>query len=229
MRYLGGKSRYGEDIARVVRSKCTLGQTIREPFCGAGWITQYFPLNYCVMSSDIHEPLIMLHRALQEGSWEPPDFVSEEEYNELHQQWKDGRRDHEVGFVGFACSWGGKWFAGYSRGGGRNFCLEAKESLLKKHKNLKHVTFSHTNYRNIHPQGEVIYCDPPYRGTENYSSGIFDTQMFWQVVRKWSKENTVIVSEYEAPNDFDTIWEAEHYSMQGVDSKITTERLFTVK
>lgn len=229
MRYLGGKARHGEEIARIVRSKCSQNQTIWEPFCGACWVTQYFPPTFQVKCSDIHEPLIALHRTVQKGNWEPPDFVSEGLYDALHKQWLDGMCSAWIGFVGFACSWGGKWFAGYSRGENRNFCLEAKESLLKKHKRLKHVTFSHANYRNIHPQGEVIYCDPPYRGTTSYSSEIFDTQMFWQVMRKWSRNNTVIVSEYTAPSDFDIIWEAEHHSIQGTDSKITTERLFTVK
>lgn len=229
MRYLGGKARHGEEIARIVRSKCSRGQTIREPFCGSGWITQYFPPTFQVKCSDIHEPLIALHCAVQEGSWEPPDFVSEEEYNLSRERWLNGECSPFIGFVGFACSWGGKWFAGYSRGEARNFCLEAKESLLKKHQYLKHVIFSHENYRNIRPHGEVIYCDPPYRGAEDYSSGIFDTMLFWHTMRRWSKDNKVIISEYVAPDDFKVIWSAEHYSIQGTDSKITTERLFTKK
>ena len=229
MRYLGGKARFGEEIARIVRSKCSQNQTIWEPFCGACWVTQYFTPAFQVKCSDIYEPLIALHCAVQESNWEPPDFVSEKEYNLTRERWLNGECSPFIGFVGFACSWGGKWFAGYSRGDDRNFCFEAKESLLEKHQYLKHVIFSHENYRNRHPHGYVIYCDPPYRGTTGYSSEIFDTRMFWQVVRKWSKENTVIVSEYAAPLDFKIIWEAEHYSIRGTDSKITTERLFTLK
>lgn len=228
MRYLGGKARHGEEIARIVRSKRFQHQTILEPFCGACWISQYlYPAP--VICSDICEPLIQLHRAIQCGIWEPPDFISEQEYNDLHWKWRDGQCNHEIGFAGFACSWGGKWFAGYSRGEARNFCQEAKKSLLAKHKCLKHVTFTHCNYRNLHPYNSVIYCDPPYRGTEDYSSGIFDTMLFWQTVRRWSKNNKVIVSEYEAPIDFRIIWQTEHFSMKGTDTKTTTEKLFELK
>ena len=229
MRYLGGKARHGEEIARIVRSKCFSGQTIWEPFCGACWVSQYFSHMFHVICTDICEPLIELHRTLQKGNWEPPDFISEKEYNNLYEQWKEGQCSPWIGFAGFACSWGGKWFAGYSRGENRNFCQEAKQSLLKKHKYLKHVVFSHSNYRCRNPHGDVIYCDPPYRCTTGYSSDIFDTMLFWKKMREWSQDNKVIVSEYEAPSDFAIIWQADHFSMKGTDTKITTEKLFELK
>jgi len=228
MKYLGGKARHGADIARVIRSKRRQGQIFWEPFCGACWVSQYLypgPL-YC---SDIHEPLIRLHQAIQQGTWELPDFISEQEYNKLYLQWKDGECSPWIGFAGFACSWSGKWFAGYARGEGRNYCLEAKLSLLKKHKQLKEVTFTHHNYRTVSPHNEVIYADPPYRGTTGYEGEIFDTVSFWKTMRYWSKDNTVIISEYEAPADFKIIWQAEHFSIKGTDSKITTEKLFQLE
>ena len=227
MKYLGGKARHGADIARVIRSKRRQGQTIREPFCGACWVTQHLypgPL-YC---SDIHEPLIRLHQAIQKN-WEPPDSIGEQEYDSLHQQWKDGVCSPLIGFTGFACSWGGKWFAGYARHVTRNYCLEAKQSLIEKHKRLKEVTFTRTNYRTISPHNEVIYCDPPYRGTTGFHGEIFDTVAFWKRIRYWSQKNTVIVSEYEAPSDFKIIWSAEHFSIHGTDAKPTTEKLFQLK
>ncbi len=226
MRYLGGKARYGEDIARIIRSRKRQGQTIREPFCGACWVSQYLNPSP-IICSDIHEPLILLHQSMQDG-WIPPDYVSEEEYNDLYQLWKDGKRSPLIGFAGFACSWGGKWFDGYARDMARNFCQESKQSLLKKHERLKYVTFEHRNYRNIRPYYEVIYCDPPYRGTTGYD-GIFDTLTFWQTMRKWSHNNTVIISEYEAPDDWEVIWKAEHFSIKGTDTKITTEKLFELE
>lgn len=228
MRYLGGKARHGEEIARIVRSKRFQHQTIWEPFCGACWVSQYLQPTP-VICSDICEPLIELHRAIQRGTWEPPDYISETEYTNLYHQWKEGQCSPWIGFAGFACSWGGKWFAGYSRGEDRNFCREAKQSLLAKHKRLRHVDFACNNYRNIHPHNAVVYCDPPYRGTTGYSSEIFNTMLFWQTVRYWAQDNKVIISEYEAPPDFEIIWQADHFSMKGVDTKITTEKLFMLK
>lgn len=224
MRYLGGKAKCGKDIARIIRSKKHQGQIIREPFCGACWVSQYLYPGP-IICSDICKPLILLHQAIQQN-WEPPDFVDEQEYSELYQQWKNGECNPLIGFVGFACSWGGKWFAGYARGKNRNFCLESKISLLKKHKQLKHVIFEHRNYKNLNPHYEVIYCDPPYAGTTEYSNKEFDTITFWKIMRLWSENNIVIISEYEAPNDFKIIWQVEHFSIKSTDTKLTTEKLF---
>lgn len=231
MRYLGGKSRYGEEIARVIRSKKRhQHQLIIEPFCGACWVSQYL-YSGPIHCSDICEPLIQMHKAIQNVHWEPPDFIGEEEYNELHEQWKNGECSPWIGFAGFACSWGAKWFGGYARGLARNFCQEAKISLLKKHKYLRHVLFLYRNYKNItiSPGDTVIYCDPPYRGTIGYHGEIFDHINFWKKVREWSQDNTVIISEYQAPSDFKIIWQVEHFSIKGTDSKITTEKLFELE
>ena len=56
----------------------------------------------------------------------------------------------------------------------------------------------------------LIYCDPPYAGTTKYRFGSFDSNSFWQWCRDMSKKgNTVIVSEYNAPDDFNCIWSKE--------------------
>ncbi len=232
MKYLGGKSKHGEEIARVIRSKKRFGgQTIREPFCGACWVSKWLYLE-SVICSDNHESLICLHRAIQQG-WEPPDFISEGEYIEAHQQWKDGICNPWIGFVGFACSWGAKWWGGYARGHNkgvaRNYCLEAKQSLLKNRERLKYIIFEYQNYKNIDPVDTVIYCDPPYRNTVGFHGEIFDTIGFWETMRYWSQNNVVLISEYVAPPDFVTIWQAEHFSMKGTDTKITTEKLFMLE
>lgn len=226
MRYLGGKARYGEDIARVIRSKKHQNQTIREPFCGSAWVSQYLYPGP-IICSDICEPLILLHQAMQQG-WEPPDFISERQYKELKLYWEMGIYSPLIGFAGFACSWGAKWFAGYARDEWRFFCLEAKISLLEKHKRLKHITFEHRNYKNLNPDNEIIYCDPPYKNTTGYIDKIFDTLTFWKIIRHWAQNNTVIISEYTAPSDFKIIWESEHFSMKGTDTKPTTEKLFVL-
>ena len=226
MKYLGGKDRYGEEIARVVRSKRCAGQLILEPFCGSCSVSQY--LETPLICSDAHRPLIQLHQAVQQG-WEPPDFISEEEYRNLHEEWKDGEEGPLIGFVGFACSWGGKWWGGYARDSTRNYCIEAKKLLLKKHKNLKNVKFEYRNYRNHEPRNLVIYCDPPYVGTTTYSIP-FDNKLFWSVIRKWSKHNKVVVSEYHAPDDFKIIWEVEDVcNVDGSRFKITRERLYEIR
>ena len=64
------------------------------------------------------------------------------------------------------------------------------------------------NYKELEFDGCLIYCDPPYKDTTKYPIiGEFNTEEFWNVMRNWSKNNTVIISEYEAPNDFECIKE----------------------
>lgn len=227
MKYLGGKAKLGAEIAQVIRSKRGRFQSYLEPFCGSGWVTQHLYPGKTI-ASDICESLILLHQAIQKG-WEPPDFISEEEYDNLHQEYLYGNAIALIGFAGFACSWGGKWFAGYARGDThRNYCLEAKNSLLKRHRLMKHVIFRHANYKNLQPCNKIIYCDPPYAGTTGYGPE-WNKIIFWQTMREWSQCNTVIISEYQAPNDFEIIAEFEHFSIQGKDSKPTIERLFQWK
>jgi hypothetical protein len=52
----------------------------------------------------------------------------------------------------------------------------------------------------------LIYCDPPYKSTEGYSTGEFDNDLFWETMRKWSKNNCVFISEESAPSDFKVVW-----------------------
>ena len=224
MNYVGGKARYGAEIAKIVRSRRRPGQMIREPFCGSCWVSQHLPVP--LTCSDNLLPLIQLHRAVQKG-WEPPDFVSEDEYSDLREAWQEGENGALIGFVGIAASWGGKWWGGYARGGDRNYVYESKKTLLEKHKHLKDAIFEHRNYKNLLPIGEVIYCDPPYAGTLGYGE-IFDHSLFWNTVRQWSQHNTVIVSEYYAPPDFKIICEMSHFAMKGTDKKPTRERLYEI-
>ena len=52
----------------------------------------------------------------------------------------------------------------------------------------------------------LIYCDPPYKFTQGYSTGEFNHDEFWELMRKWSKHNCVFISEESAPKDFNVIW-----------------------
>ncbi len=112
------------------------------------------------------------------------------------------------GFVGFGCSFGGKFFGGYARGcKNRNYAQAAKNGILRKVRSLdaSAVKFSCTDYRKLNPTNLFIYCDPPYEGTTGYSNSGFSSTEFWSVMRTWSKSNTVVISEYQAPRDFSVI------------------------
>jgi len=52
----------------------------------------------------------------------------------------------------------------------------------------------------------VIYCDPPYEGLAEYSTGAFDHKLFWDTMRSWSQHAKVFISEQHAPPDFIKVW-----------------------
>lgn len=148
--------------------------------------------------SDYHPDLIMLWQALQ-GGWEPPTVVTEDDYKAA----KDGPPSALRGFIGFACSWGGKFMAGYARdpSSDRNYALEGHNTLKKKIKILQECEFSHKPYWDIKPNNSLVYIDIPYKGTTEYSTEKFDHSKFWSWVKEQSLCNIIIVSEYSAPED----------------------------
>ena len=81
-----------------------------------------------------------------------------------------------------------------------------------------------------------FYCDPPYQYTKQYSnSKNFDHNSFWNWVRNISNQgHTVFVSEYNAPTDFECVWQKEaksSLSANGVigGNKVSVEKLFKLK
>lgn len=153
-----------------------------------------------------------MYKALQDG-WTPPTELTGEEY--IHIKDNQDEQPHLTGFVGFGCSFAGKWFGGYAKdSSGRNYCLNAHNSILKKVENglLKDSEFICCDYKELKPDNMIIYCDPPYKGTTQYDKNIvgeFDSDEFWDTMRKWSENNTVLISEYDAPEDFEIVWQKE--------------------
>ena len=175
-----------------------------EPFVGGcNIISKMSGERYCY---DINEYLIEMYKAVQNG-WTPPAIITEEEYDYIRNN-KD--KDKPLtGFVGIGCSYSGKWFGGYARNKtGRNYCLNAHNSILKQLNEIRDIKFDCKDYKELEFDDCLIYCDPPYKDTTKYPIiGEFNTEEFWNVMRNWSKNNTVIISEYEAPYDFECIKE----------------------
>lgn len=166
------------------------------------------------MAFDINPYLISMYQALQAG-WIPPDYVSEEEYAEAK---KGNCPDYLRGFIGFGCSFGGKWFGGYARSKSgadkrtvQGYALHTKNGLLKMLPKIKDVSFVSHSYTSLLPLNyDIIYCDPPYEGTTPYDfTPKFDHVQFWKIMREWSKTNTVLISSYSAPEDFTVVWEKQ--------------------
>ena len=208
MKYMGSKNRHASELLAIMLKVRREGQAYVEPFVGGfNVIDKVVGRRF---ANDINPYLISLFSAVV-GGWLPPDSVSEETYADIRDN-RDRYPPELIGFVGFGCSYAGKFFGGYARGntsGGspRNYCAESKRNILKQAGKLKEVTITCRHYSTLNfPDRSLIYCDPPYQGTTGYGDS-FDHDIFWQWVREQAQQgHSVFVSEYSAPPDFTPVW-----------------------
>jgi len=234
MRYFGGKTKIAKDIANYINTHTHTHYA--EPFCGACNIA--INVNCSVkLLNDKHKYLIAMFKKLQEG-WIPPDSITEEEYyttkkNQDSVPWL-------AGFVGFACSFAGKWWGGYARDNkGGNYALRGHNSILKKMEHLKTSEFTCKDFLELDYDNTLIYADPPYKNTTQYCKsilGTFDYDKFldWARIQNSKNNNLVLISEYKhnLPEDGITILEMpSKTSIRDKDGSVieTTEILFTFK
>ncbi len=217
MRYFAGKSKFAKRIARAILHHTPRRLEYFEPFVGGGSVlacmSKHFLASY---ASDNHCDLVLMWQAIM-ADWLPPTHVSEAEY----RQWKNQPSSAERGFVGFSCSFGGKWFGPYARfikpdGSMQNFADEGCQNLIDINSKLRNCTFERMTYDKIvfSPKA-VIYCDPPYANTY---AGLraFDTPKFWEWARGAAATGAhVYVSEFIAPLDWVPIWQFARPNMMG--------------
>lgn len=235
MKYLGGKTRIAKEILPLILADRKEGQYFVEPFCGGCNVTANVSGNR--IANDYNEYLIAMFVGLLSGE-NYPKQIERELYNDVRDCFRSGSDKYDIGFmgwVGFMASYRGKFFGGYSgtymRSDGR--CIdsmsEAVRGMAKQIPNLQGVEFRTGDYKNLQiPDESIIYCDPPYMNTTGYTDGLNHDE-FWQ----WCRERVydghkVYISEYQAPDDFITIWEKPIQNCISLDKK-ATERLFIYK
>lgn len=175
-----------------------------------------------------------MFKALQEGI-KFPVYISKEEYDTVKQN-KENFPDWYVGYVGFVCSFRGKFFNGWKcslfdtkDGDVRNYQRESLNNLLSQSFFLRDVKFTCGSYKDLLiPENSVIYCDPPYQDTTSYKNeSEFNHDEFWQWCRDMvNKGHDVLVSEYNAPDDFVAVWNKQVNSRLSGKNVISIEKLF---
>ena len=205
MRYQGGKSRIAKPIAQIIMQVAG-GDCFVSLFCGSCAVESKVQGFSRKLLNDRHEYLIAMLQGVQQG-YNLPEHITLEQYRYIREN-----KDADpvlAGFVGFGCSFGGKWFGGYARNKtGTNYAEQSKRSLLKDMATLQDAQFVCGDYRRLCiPPNSVIYADPPYN-TTGYTGDKFDTTEFWIAMRLLADlGHTVFVSEQEAPPDIQCIWE----------------------
>ena len=237
MKYLGGKHGIGKLIANFISNKCSSDDVngYLEPFCGSlGVFKHMTDKGYKkYTASDKQSDLIQLWKNLQNNALHIPKNISEDEYNKL----KTAPSPNALKAVaGFGLSFGGKYFAGYAQkwagNSGRNFLNEFKSSIekIKPTISKNNVVFYNKSYSDFNPHNMLIYCDPPYKSTQGYSTGNFDHALFWDTMRKWSKDNCVFISEESAPSDFKVVWRrTKRRTLDKTNRFYKDEKIYTYK
>lgn len=245
MKYMGSKSRIAKYIVPIIQSYIddTGCRYYLEPFCGGANVIDKIQCSIKI-GSDKNKYLIALLKRVQSGK---PlyDTVSKDIYDMARTDFNNGDNtrfaDWEMGNIGFLASYNGRWFdGGYAKSGYektktgerfRDYYRESKDNLEKQAPKLNGIEFSCKDYRyynRINLKDFVIYVDPPYQDTKQYANAInFDYVEFWQVMRDWSKNNIVLISEQNAPKDFKCIWEQDvSRSIKANHKSKSTEKLF---
>ena len=246
---MGSKSRIAKHIVPIIQDYIDTNNITKyvEPFVGGANVIDKINCNE-KYGFDKNKYLIALLKRVQENK---PlyDEVSKELYDKARTSFNNENtsefEDWQIGNIGFIASFNGRWFdGGYAKTGYektknglrlRNYYQEAKNNIEKQANNLNGITFRTCDYKEYielpYDSGMVIYCDPPYQGTKQYSNAMtFDYSEFWETMRRWSKNNIVLISEENAPSDFECIWEQEvSRSIKAADKSKSTEKLFTYK
>ena len=232
---MGSKARYAKEILPIILKNRKPEQWYIEPF--AGGMNMIDKVEGNRIANDLSSPLIAMWEALVYGNWKPAKYTKEEHRHVRLN--KINYEPHIVGWVGFNCSYSGVFFGGYAGetktkiGTIRDYQQEAINNTAKQIPKLQGVKFTNLKYNEIEiPPNSIIYCDPPYENTSKYKVDEFNHNLFWDWCRKLSKQgHSVWVSEYNAPSDFECVWEKVARSSLSANgksggSKISTEKLF---
>lgn len=243
MKYMGSKSKIAKYIVPIIEqyiSKYNISNYI-EPFVGGANVIDKV---HCTnkVGADLNEYLIELYKNKEKVLYLP--FVTKEMYSDVRTAYNN--KDYSVyekwyiGAVGFLASYNGRFFDdGYSgkriiaNGTERDYYQEALKNFIEQSKKLNGISFVYGSYEKTCEDvtDALIYCDPPYNNTKQYGvSKYFGTNTFWEWCRKMAKSNIVLVSEQNAPNDIECIWEQEVSRTIKFDSSSkVTEKIFLVK
>ena len=237
MKYMGSKNRIAKHILPIILKDRKENQHYVEPFVGgANMIDKVDGLR---IGNDVNKYLIAMWKGLQEDL-ERPYIIDKNLYSLARTAYNNDDNsifsDFLIGWIGWMASYNGRFFDGGYSGhtvDKRDYITEQIKNTESQIVNIQDVQFVSKDYSElILPSNSIIYCDIPYKNTKQYSSSKnFDHDNFWN----WAKEKSqdgheVFISEYNAPDDFERIWQMEvTNSMNTKKTYRPIEKLFKYK
>ena len=231
MKYMGSKNRIAKHILPVMLAERKPDQWWVEPFVGGANMID--KVQGKRIGADINPYLIKALHLIRDNPEKIPR--NNKEYTkQMYEKAKTGDLSNPVDCFAmfqysFGCIFKGTW-AKNKRG--TDYVKECVKNVLKQSENIQGVIFKCSMYNMlIVPEKSIIYCDPPYEGTMKYNNtGCFDYPAFWQWCRDKANEgHTLFVSEYNAPDDFECVWQGEIKNNMGDNSENAIEKLFRYK
>lgn len=210
MKYMGSKARIAKHILPIMLEEAEKKGITKwvEPFVGGGNMIDKVPDTFKRIGYDLNDHVI---HALIDIRDQPENLFDSfsKELRDFH------KKDRAKSLYSHACivtSFGADLNGGYAREKGSDdttFCGYGKRNALKQSPKIQNVQFICDSYENLDFESCLIYCDSPYQGTTGYKTGAFDHDKFFDWCREQAKNNIVFVSEYNAPEDFECVWQGE--------------------
>lgn len=229
MRYMGSKQKISKYIVPIIQKYIDQNDIhyYLEPMCGGLNVIDKIRCDR-KFAYDLNKYLIYLFIHVKSGG-KLPEVITKETYDAAREAWHNDNNpkvfeDWFIGCCGWLCSYNGRGFdGGYSYDGYehrndgtvkyRNYYDERKRNLIKQFEQplCQDIMFGISDYRRLESLGGyLLYVDPPYQDKKQYANATeFNYDEFWDVIRKWSQNNIVLISELTAPDDFECIWEQE--------------------
>ena len=227
MKYMGSKRRIAKYILPIMLAEKKPEQWWVEPFVGGGNVIDKVAGNRIGADLDHYaiDALISIRDCVLDLPKNNSEFT-EDDYKKL----KENDDYKYKGYAGFSFGFGSRWLATWRKDKDmRDYVKQSYNSAIKQSPLLQGVILVNQGYLDLKiPDNSVIYCDPPYYSTYGYTNKI-DHVVFWEWVRTKSKEgHKVFVSEYNAPNDFECIWQKEIANFIKTSNN-AIEKLFRIK
>ena len=237
MKYMGSKARFTKDILPIILENRLPNQYFVDLFTGGANVVSLVDGNR--IANDKNKHLIEMFKGLQNGNHRPFE-ISKELYDKVRTEYNNSTNiefdDFMIGWIGWMGSANGRFFDGGYSGhsvGKRDYISEQIKNTEAQLDKIKDITFIHSDYSKLEiPNNSKIYCDIPYEDTKQYSSSKnFNHNNFWNWAREKSQDgHEVFISEYNAPDDFECIWQMEvTNSMNTTKTYKPIEKLFKYK
>lgn len=215
MKYVGSKQKISKYIVPIIQKYIDDNKITQyiEPFVGGASIIDKIDCNF-KYGFDIDEIPISIfnhYKKFPQDLDRLPKIISKEDFYKIRddKSYPNWFRSSIMLFASYNSRVYGGCYGAMAKikdGTIRNYYQEAINNLRKQLPLLKNIKFQQMDYKDLIAENCVIYNDPPYTSGIGYSIK-FDHNKFWNWVREMSKNNIVITSEYEAPDDFECIWE----------------------